>query len=65
MSDLALFAIGTIVFFLGATGLVLYGLDSFQAWSASDTPEGEDLHLDDETVGRACQWTSRTPRRRT
>jgi hypothetical protein len=53
MSDLALFAIGTIVFFLGATGLVLYGLDSFQAWSALGTADDQDDHLDDGTVGRA------------
>lgn len=53
MTDLALFAIGTIVFFLGGTGLVLYGLDSFQAWSVADTSDDEDRHLDDETVGQA------------
>ena len=53
MTDLALFTIGTIVFFLGGTGLVLYGLDSFKAWSASDSPEGEDHYLADETVGQA------------
>jgi hypothetical protein len=52
MTDLALFTIGTIVFFLGGTGLVLYGLDSFQAWSASETSDDEDRHLDDETVGQ-------------
>lgn len=53
MTDLVLFAIGTIVFFLGATGLVLYGLDSFQAWSAAGTAADEDRHLDDETVGQS------------
>jgi hypothetical protein len=52
MTDLALFAIGTIVFFLGGTGLVLFGLDSFKAWSASDTSNDEGRHLDDETVGQ-------------
>ncbi len=41
MTDLVLFALGTIVFFLGGTGLVLYGLDSFQAWSASETSDDE------------------------
>jgi hypothetical protein len=51
MSDLALFAIGTIVFFLGATGLVLYGLDTFQAWSAATTGTETDRHLEtDGTV---------------
>jgi hypothetical protein len=45
MSDLVLFSIGTIVFFLGATGLVLYGLDTFQAWSTATTGTEEDRHL--------------------
>lgn len=53
MTDLALFAIGTIVFFLGGTGLVLYGLDSFQAWSVAATTDDEDRYLGDETVGQA------------
>jgi hypothetical protein len=56
MSDLALFAIGTLVFFLGATGLVLYGLDTFQAWSRATTGTGEDPHLEDEgTVGEVLR----------
>jgi hypothetical protein len=51
MSDLLLFSIGTIVFFLGATGLVLYGLDTFQAWSAATTGTEVDRHLEtDGTV---------------
>lgn len=53
MTDLALFAVGTVVFFLGGTGLVLYGLDTFQAWSASGTSEEEDRYLADETIGQA------------
>jgi hypothetical protein len=40
MSDLAIFAIGTVVFFLGATGLVLFGLDTFRTWS--DAATGDD-----------------------
>jgi hypothetical protein len=52
MTDLALFAIGTIVFFLGGTGLVLYGLDVFQAWSVADTS-------DDETAGEALNDPTR------
>jgi hypothetical protein len=51
MSDIALFTVGTIVFFLGGAGLVLFGLDSFQTWSLASTSEDEDPHLDDETVG--------------
>ena len=42
MSDLALFTIGTLVFFLGATGLVLYGLDMFQAWGSTSTDADEE-----------------------
>ena len=47
MSDLALFTIGTLVFFLGATGLVLYGLDMFQAWgsASSDADEEQPLRM--------------------
>jgi hypothetical protein len=48
MSDIALFSIGTIVFFLGATGLVLYGLDTFQNWSATTTGTDEDPHLEQQ-----------------
>lgn len=55
MSDLALFAIGTIVFFLGGTGLVLYGLDSFNAWSTAGTADDEDQYLEDESVGQALK----------
>lgn len=53
MSDLALFTIGALVFFLGGAGLVLYGLDTFQAWSSSGTADDEDLHLEDETIRQA------------
>lgn len=53
MSDLALFIIGTIVFFLGGTGLVLYGLDSFNAWSSAGTADDEDRYLDEESVAQA------------
>jgi hypothetical protein len=53
MSDLALFTIGTVVFFLSGVGLVLFGLDSFQAWSKAGTEDDEDRHLDDETIRQA------------
>jgi hypothetical protein len=43
MSDLALFTIGTIVFFLGATGLVLFGLDTFRTWSEAADPDDRRL----------------------
>ena len=50
MSDLALFVIGSLVFFMGGLGIVLYGLESFQAWSVREKADDEDRHLDDETV---------------
>jgi hypothetical protein len=53
MSDLALFTIGTVVFFLGGVGLVLFGLDSFQAWSRAGKADDEDRYLDDETIRQA------------
>lgn len=59
MSDLALFAIGTIVFFLGGAGLVLYGLDTFQAWSAAGTSGDEDRYIEDENVGQALKDPTR------
>jgi len=59
MTDLALFAVGTIVFFLGGVGLVLYGLDTFQAWSAAGTGDDEDRYLKDETIGQALRDPTR------
>lgn len=59
MTDLVLFAAGTIVFFLGGVGLVLYGLDTFQAWSAAGTADDEDRYLDDETVRQALRDPTR------
>ncbi len=50
MSDLAIFVIGTIVFFVGGVGVVLYGLDTFQLWSRRETDEGQDRHLEQGTV---------------
>jgi hypothetical protein len=59
MTDLALFTIGTLVFFLGGAGLVLYGLDTFQAWSSAATADDEDEHLDDETIREALSDPTR------
>ncbi len=50
MSDLAIFIIGSAVFFLGGLGIVLYGIDSFQAWTIREKADDEDRYLDDETV---------------
>lgn len=50
MSDLSIFLAGTVVFFLGGVGLVLYGLDSFQAWRAAAKQPDEDRYLDEERV---------------
>jgi hypothetical protein len=41
MSDIVLFTIGTLVFFLGATGLVLFGLETFRTWSEEGTETGD------------------------
>lgn len=60
MSDLALFAVGSGVFFLGGLGIVLYILDSFQAWSLREKADDEDRHLEDETIRDVV----RDPRRR-
>jgi hypothetical protein len=51
MSDLALFTIGTLVFFLGATGLVLFGLDTFRIWSEASTAADDDPIDAEGTVG--------------
>jgi hypothetical protein len=51
MSDLALFTIGTLVFFLGATGLVLFGLDTFRIWSEASTAPDDDRTEAEGTVG--------------
>jgi hypothetical protein len=51
VSDFALFTIGTIVFFLGATGLALFGLDTFRVWSEAD-PDPDDEQLGDDEVVR-------------
>jgi hypothetical protein len=57
MSDLALFTIGTLVFFLGATGLVLFGLDTFQAWSEAST-DRDAAHLGTDGEDRGQLTTS-------
>jgi hypothetical protein len=59
MSDVALFTIGTLVFFLGGAGLVLYGLDTFQTWIAAGSADDEDRHLEDETIGEAFRDPTR------
>jgi len=41
VSQFAIFLFGTAVFFLGAVGLVLVGLDAFRAWSDDDEAAGE------------------------
>ncbi len=58
MSDIALFTIGTLVFFLGATGLVLFGLDTFRIWSEVSTDADED----DLEVDRTARGGIASPR---
>jgi hypothetical protein len=60
MSDLVLFIIGSAVFFLCGLGIVLYGLESFEAWRLREKQPDEDRYLDDETLGQALT----DPRRR-
>lgn len=52
MSSFALFVIGTVVFFFGATGLVLYGLNTFQIWSEFSAPPGDDDPLEADGTAR-------------
>lgn len=59
MTDLALFLIGTVVFFVGGVGMVLYGLDMFQLWSTRQTSKDEDPHLEDGTVRDVISLSSR------
>ena len=43
MSDLVLFSIGSVVFFVGGLGIVLYGLDTFRAWSIRETDDDAEV----------------------
>lgn len=61
MSDLAIFVIGTIVFFVGGVGVVLYGLDTFQLWSRRETAGDQDRHLDHGTVAEVIGARSEPP----
>ncbi len=60
MSPGTLFAIGAVVFMMGGLGLVLFLLDTFQAWRIREKQPDEDTYLDDETVGQVL----RDPRQR-
>ena len=55
MSAGALFAIGSVVFFLGGFGVVLVGLELFGAWSLREIQPDEDQYLDDETTMQAIR----------
>lgn len=61
MSDLTIFVIGTIVFFVGGVGVVLYGLDTFQLWSQRETDDDQDRHLDQGTVRDVLHPRSEPP----
>jgi hypothetical protein len=41
MSQFTIFIFGTGVFFVGALGLILIGLDAFRGWSDDDEQAGE------------------------
>jgi hypothetical protein len=53
MSAGVLFAVGTVVFFLGGLGVMLVGLELFGAWSLREKQLDEDGYLDDETTFQA------------
>ena len=53
MSPGTLFAIGAVVFMMGGLGLVLFLLDTFQAWRIREKQTDEDTYLDDETIRQA------------
>ena len=55
MSAGALFAIGTVVFFLGGLGVMLVGLELFGAWSRREKQPDEDRYLDDEMPAQALR----------
>jgi hypothetical protein len=53
LNPATLFAIGTVVFFIGGVGVVLMGIDLFGRWRIREKQQDEDLYLDDETVRQA------------
>jgi hypothetical protein len=53
MSAGALFAVGTVVFFLGGLGVMIVGLELFGAWSMREKQDDEDGYLDEETTRQA------------
>lgn len=53
MTPATLFAIGTVVFFIGGLGMVLVGIDLFDRWRIREKQDDEDTYLDDETVRQA------------
>jgi hypothetical protein len=55
MSAGVLFAVGSVVFFLGGFGVVLVGLELFGAWSLREKQPDEDRYLDDETIMQAVR----------
>jgi hypothetical protein len=55
VSDVALFTIGTLVFFLGATGLALFGLDTFRIWGEATTDLDDGHPTADEAAAEAAR----------
>ncbi len=53
MSAGVLFAVGTVVFFLGGLGVMIVGLELFGAWSLREKQDDEDVYLDEETTRQA------------
>jgi hypothetical protein len=53
MSTATLFAIGTVVFFMGGLGLGLVGIEYADRWRILEKQDDEDTYLDEETMGQA------------
>jgi hypothetical protein len=55
VSDVALFTVGTLVFFLGATGLALFGLDTFRIWGEVTTDLDDGFLTPDEAAAEVAR----------
>ena len=56
-----LFAIGSVVFFIGGLGMVLVGIETFDRWRIREKQDDEDTYLDDETISQAVRHPGGRP----
>ena len=61
MSPGMLFAIGSVVFFIGGLGMVLIGIETFDRWRIREKQDDEDTYLDDETIREAVRHPGGRP----